>query len=92
MAQRPDFYLLTIGRYSGKKNGKNRDNKNSPPYVTSFFLVHRPNKKKLIVGKCSLGLPLLESKSISFDSIIGRDMNDLVRYRMKNLKKSGKKR
>jgi hypothetical protein len=46
MTQRPDFYLLPIGRYSQKKNGKNRKTKNSSPYITSFFSVHRPNKKK----------------------------------------------
>jgi hypothetical protein len=53
MAQIPDFYLLPIGRYSGKKNGKNRKNKNSPPYITSFFSVHRLNKKKIIVKNVS---------------------------------------
>jgi hypothetical protein len=47
MAQRPDLYLLPFGRYSAIKNGKNRETTNLPPYITSFFSVHRPNKKKL---------------------------------------------
>jgi hypothetical protein len=36
------------------------------PQSASLFSVHRPNKKKLIVRKNSLGLPLLESKRIFF--------------------------
>ena len=42
MAKRPDFNLLPIGRYSGKKNGKNRKNKNSPPPTLHRFFFHRP--------------------------------------------------
>ena len=45
-------------------------------------------KKKLIVRKSSLGLPLLESKRIFFKSIIDRNMNDLVRYPFGTISKS----
>ncbi len=65
MAQRPDFYLLLFGRYSWMKTvkiGKLR----IIPQSASLFLVHKPNKKKLIVRKSFLCLPLLESKRIFF--------------------------
>ena len=88
MAQRPDLYLLPFRRYSGIKNGRNREIYNSPLQSASIFSVDRPNKKKIIVRKISLCLPLFESQRIFFNSIIGRDMNDLVRYPFGMISKS----
>ncbi len=79
MAQRPDFYPLPFGRYSWMKTGKIRKFR-IRPLSASLISVNRPNKKKLIVRKSSLGLPLLKYKRIFLKLIIGRDMNDLVRY------------
>ncbi len=46
-AQRPDFHLLPLGRYSGIKNGKNWETTNSPSPLVHYivFLVNRPCKK-----------------------------------------------
>jgi hypothetical protein len=67
-----DIFVIEIGKF--------RIRPLRIPQSASFFSVHRPNKKKLIVRKSSLGLLLLESKRIFFKSIIDRDINDLVRY------------
>ncbi len=64
MAQRLDFYLLPFGRYWGKKNGKKRETENSPPHHFSRSTGQIINK--LIIRKCFLCLPLLESKRIFF--------------------------
>jgi hypothetical protein len=58
------------------------------PQSASLFSVHTQNKKKLIVRKSSLGLPLLESKRNFFKLIIDRDINDLFRYPFGTISKS----
>jgi hypothetical protein len=88
MVQRPDFYLLPFGRYSGKRNGKNLKIKNLTPTLYRFSRSKDRFKKKLTVRKCTLCLPLLESKRISFLWIINRHIYDLVRYPFGKISKS----
>ena len=63
------------------KTGKIGKFRIRPSSVHRFSRSTDRIKKKLIVRKGSSCLPLLETKRIvCFFSIIGRDMNDLVRY------------
>ncbi len=41
MAQKPDFYLLLIGRNWEKKNGNNREIKNLPLQSASLIIVNK---------------------------------------------------
>ncbi len=82
------FLSPTVREIFLNENGKNREIYNSPLQSASIFSVDRPNKKKIIVRKISLCLPLFESQRIFFNSIIGRDMNDLVRYPFGMISKS----
>jgi hypothetical protein len=61
------------------KTGKIGKFRSRPSRVHRFSRSTGRIKKKLIVRKSFLCLPLLESKSIFFNSIIGRDMNDSER-------------